>query len=476
MSTVGESIRKNPKIQAAFDTVVAEVEAATASITDVRPPSADLKVAYDELVEAAGQSRGRPLLYPYLGSGAGRGALVELADGSVKWDLVTGIGVHVLGHSHPAVVRASLEASLEDTTKHGNLQSGPIAYEFGKKLVALASKNSNLRHAFLTTSGAMANESALKVCMQKRHLEGHVADRVMAFEHCFMGRSLTMTSIGDSASARVGLPVNQPVDYLPFWDPVAAEAHGATAVIDGVLGRMQEYIDRYPGKHACLVMELVQGEGGFNVPPAEFLREVMTLARANGVPVWDDEIQSFGRTTEMFAYEHFGVGDLVDVFCVGKMTHACAAMFTEEFNPKPGLLSGTFTSGTTDFTVGLAVLETLEKGGFYGAEGRFAKHHAAFRTHAEALIAKHPQLFPEAEGTTELVGGTGGMMRLTPFGGAKEKIIAAAKGIYDEGGVVFWCGHGPFHLRLLPPVPVLELEDWPRIFEVLERGLLKAAG
>ncbi len=328
----------------------------------------------------------------------------------------------------------------------------------------------------MTTSGAMANESALKVCMQKRHLAGHVADRVMAFEHCFMGRSLTMTSIGDSAGARVGLPVNQAVDYLPFWDPVAAEAHGAKKVIDDVLARMQEYIDRYPGKHACLVLELIQGEGGFNVPPRDFLVEIMKLARAHQIPVWDDEIQSFGRTTEMFAYDHFNVGEYVDVLCVGKMTHACAAMFTEEFNPNPGLLSGTFTSGTTDFAVGLAILDELANGGCYGEKGLFSQHQQAFRAQCEALIAKHPALFPKAEGTTTLFGGSGGMMRLTPFGGVKEKIVAAAKAIYDEGAVVFWCGHGPVHLRLLPPMPVVPLADWPRIFEVLERGLLRVAG
>ena len=50
------------------------------------------------------------------------------------------------------------------------------------------------------------------------------------------------------------------------------------------------------------------------------------------------------------------------------------------------------------------------------------------------------------------------------------------KAIYDEGAVTFWCGHGPFHLRMLPPLPVIEMDMWPRIFEVIERGLARAAG
>jgi len=120
------------------------------------------------------------------------------------------------------------------------------------------------------------------------------------------------------------------------------------------------------------------------------------------------------------------------------------------------------------------VLDELAGGGYYGPEGKFAKHHAEFRKHAEALITKHPEWFPDLRGTK--VDGIGGMMRLTPFGGDKPKIAAAAKAIYEAGAVLFWCGHGPFHLRLLPPVPALELEDWPRIFEVVEEGLSRAAG
>lgn len=470
MTTIGQSIRQSPVVKQAIDAIVAEVEAKTAAIEGPKPPDPGKKTEYDLLVAAAGQSRGRELLYPYLGSGAGRGPLVELADGSIKWDLVTGIGVHVMGHSHPKVIRAQLESSLEDTTKHGNLQSGTAPYQFAQKLVELASRNSDLRHAFLTTSGAMANESALKVCMQKTA----PADRVLAFEHCFMGRSLTMTSIGDSAGARDGLPINQAVDYVPFWDAYEAEAMGgANKFIDAAVAKTQAYIDRYPKRHAMFVMELVQGEGGFRVPHRTYLEELMKLCKANGIPVWDDEIQSFGRTTQMFAYETFELGEYIDVLCVGKMTHACAAMFTEDMNPRPGLLSGTFTGATVDFAVGETILDELDTGGYYGADGKFAAHHAAFRKHSEALIAKHPEWFPDLRGAK--VDGIGGMMRLTPFGGAKPKIVAAAKAIYDEGAVLFWCGHGPFHLRMLPPVPALTMEDWPRIFEVIEKGLAKAA-
>lgn len=473
MSTVGDSLRQSPVIAQAIDNIVNEVQAKTASITGVRGPTEELKQSYAQLIEEAGNTRGWPLLYPMLGSGAGNGPLVELADGSVKWDLVAGIGVHFLGHSHPEVIRAQATAALENTTKHGNLQAGTAPYRFAKKFLDLAGKNSKLARGFMTTSGAMANELALKVCMQKRF----PASRILAFEHCFMGRSLTMTSIGDNAAARVGIPVTVDVDYMPFWNDHAAElAGGKTKFIDQTLAKLDEHVKRYPDQHAVFVMELIQGEGGFNIPPREFLEELMKACKGYGIPVWDDEIQAFGRTEQMFAYEYFDLGEYIDVFCVGKMTQACAIAWTEEMAPKPGLLSGTFTGGTADFEVGLALLNNLENGGYYGADGIFAQHQKAFREQAAKLVAKHPEWFPPCEYAPELIGGVGGMMRLTPFGGVKEKIVAACKAIYEEGAIVFWCGHGPVHIRMLPPMPGMSLDQWPAIFETLEKGLARAAG
>ena len=471
-ATVGAAIRSNPAIARAIDTIVEEVGKASSTINDVRGPVEGAKVEYQALMDRAAAVKGRGLLYPYIGSGAGNGALVELADGSVKWDMITGIGVHFMGHSHPAVVRAQAEASLDDTTKHGNLQSGFEAYAFGERLVKLARRSSKLKHAFITTSGAMANESAIKVCYQKKY----PASRVLAFKHCFMGRSVTMCQIGDSAGGRQGIPLTTQVDYMPFWNEVAAEkVGGQNKFIDHCLWRLDQYVERYPDMHACFIFELVQGEGGFNVAPRDFHKALMERCRDHGIPIWDDEIQSFGRTEQMFAYEMYDLGEYVDVFCVGKMTQACATLYTEEMNPKGGLLSGTFTGNTSDFTVGNALLDTLENGGFYGPDGAFAKHHSAFTKHAEALAAKHPEWFGDVMFQNGVVGGVGGMMRLTPCKVEKDKVAKLCKTAFDEGLICFWCGHGPYHLRFLPPLPAFKMEDWPRVFEVLERSMAKVA-
>jgi 4-aminobutyrate aminotransferase-like enzyme len=473
-ATVGGQLHSSPAVDAAIKAIVAEVKAKTAHITDVKPGDPALKEEYEALMARAAAVRGRPLLYPFVGSGAGNRGLVELADGSVKWDMICGIGVHFFGHSDTDLIEASLRGGIDDTLKHGNLVSNFEAYSFAETLLNEAKKHSKLKHAYVATSGAMANENALKVCMQKAG-----AHRVLAFKDCFMGRSLSMLSVGDSHLGREGMPINTAVDYMPFYDQAIVDRMGGGAggkkrFIDMAVSHLDQYVSRYPGQHACFIFELCQGEGGFNIGDRDYFKALMDYCRAKKIPIWDDEIQTFGRLSRMFAYEHFDLGDYVDVFCVGKMTQACVTLFTEEFNPKAGLLSGTFTGEGPSFRVGQRVIERLRDGEYYGEQGSFNKHHALFRTHCQNLINKHPEWFPPVPATGELIGGSGGMMRFTPYGGDKAKILAAAKAIFEEGVILFYCGHGPYHVRMLPPMPVMQESDWPRIFACIERGMTKA--
>ncbi len=471
--THGQQLVHSPVIQAAIETIVRETRAASAKITETKDGNPGLKESYEALMKRAADVRGRGLLYPYLGSGLGNGPLVELADGSVKWDMICGIGVHFFGHSDPDTIRAAARSSLDDTVKQGNLLSNFEAYEFGETLLNEAKKNSRLKFAYVSTSGAMANENGLKVCFQKHA----PASRIIAFKDCFMGRSITMCQVGDTAEYRQGVPLNTLVDYMPFWDQAAADRMGGTRFIDMGVAHLTQYLDRYPGQHACFIFELCQGEGGFNVGNRDYFKALMDVCKARRVAIWDDEIQTFGRTHRMFAYEHFNLGEYVDVFCVGKMTQACVTCFTEEYNPKPGLLSGTFTGEGLSFRVGQRIIERLRDGDYYGDDGRFARHHALFREHAKGLIGRHPEWFPTVPdlgaNSDSLVGGLGGMMRLTPFGGKKDKVAAACKACFEEGVILFYCGHGPYHVRMLPPMPVMDEAHWPKVFTCLERGLAK---
>ncbi len=470
-ATLGESLLADEQIVGAIDTIVERVAAVSAQLTDVRPPRPELKESYKQFMDRAAATRGRPLLYPYIGSGIGNGALVELLDGSVKWDMITGIGVHFFGHSDAELIRASLEASLDDTLKHGNLQSNFEAYAFAETLLAQAGRKSKLSQCFLSTGGALANENALKVCYQKNA----PASRVIAFKDCFMGRTVAMAQIGDAAANRVGIPLTTLVDYMPFYSEVEAEQVGVGKYIEGAVRQLEEYIARYPKQHAAFIFELIQGEGGFNVAPREFFTALMDVCKANGIGVWADEIQTFGRTETMFAFEKLDLGEYIDVLCVGKMTQACATLYTDEYAPKPGLLSGTFTGEGVTFRIGRRIIERLAEGDGYGPNGAHAKHHAAFCEQVRAIAGKHPEWFPKVAGVKDVCGGAGGMMRFTPFGGKKDAIWRLCQVMFDEGVIAFYCGHSPFHVRMLPPLPVFKESDWPRVFAVVEKAMATVA-
>jgi len=116
-TTHADQLAQSPAVQSAIDTIIAELRTHSARITDIRGPIEGLGESYDSMMKRAAAARGRGLLYPYIGSGMGNGPLVELADGSVKWDMICGIGVYFFGHSDPEMTEVALRASLEDTQR-----------------------------------------------------------------------------------------------------------------------------------------------------------------------------------------------------------------------------------------------------------------------------------------------------------------------------------------------------------------------
>lgn len=476
--TQADMLRTSPAVRGAIDAIVGELKERQRSIEGVRGPSSDAaRVSYEELMSSYSDLRGRGLLYPYIGSGFGRGPYVELADGSVKLDLITGIGVHFFGHSDPDLVGAAVEAATSNTPMQGHLIGNRESVEFARVLTEEARRTSRLKHVFLCNSGAMANENAIKVCYQKHA----PASRVAAFAHCFMGRTVTMAQIGDNPAGRQGLPLSTQVDYVPFYDHVAArrmsagDVSGPTRYIDMARWHLEQYFDRYPGQHACFIFELVQGEGGFNTALPDYHKALMETCKAYNVAVWADEVQTFGRTERMFCYDALGLGEWVDVACVGKMSQVCAALFTEEYNPKPGLLSGTFLGNSVSLKVGTRVLEKLLSGGFYGENGKIRRHHDLFIEKIRALEARHPEWFPHTPEVHDTAAGYGGMMRFTPFRGAKDAILKLCHVLFEEGLIAFYCGHGPYHVRFLPPIGAMEERDWDAAMEIVERSMARVA-
>jgi acetylornithine aminotransferase len=429
-------------------------------LTDLAPPIDALMADYQQQLAAFADLRGGGLYYPYLGSGLGAGALVELADGSIKYDMITGIGVHCFGHSHPDLVEAALDAALRDTIMQGNLQQNLESESLCRQFVdAAIEAGSDLRHCFLTTSGAMANENALKMILQKHH----PADRVLAFEHCFMGRTLALSTITDKAANRQGLPLSLGVDYLPFFDP--ADPAGSTA---RALNALRDALHRYPCRHACMCIELVQGEGGFNVGDRDFFIALIDVLKQNHIAVFVDEIQTFGRTTELFGFQTFDLAECVDVITVGKLTQVCATLFTDQYIPRPGLISQTFTGASSSIRAAQRIIHNLRRGKFHGPDGRIAQIHQRFTHRFHCLHKRHPDWIAGPHGL-------GGMIAFTVFDGSAELTKQTLAALYDHGVVAFLAGSDPARIRFLPPFAVITDDQIDAVCTILENALEQVA-
>lgn len=409
----------------------------------------------NKLAQEVDRYRGRPLFYKYVGSGRGQGPYVELVDGSVKMDLINGIGIHILGHAHPNLIRASLRAALSDVVMQGNLQPNKEYLALTKKLVELGSKNSRLNHAWLCQSGSMANENGLKICRQK--MNG--ARIVIAFKNAFAGRTTMMAEVTDNDNYRMGLPRYEDVVHIPYYD---AENPNS---IEESKKAFFEVVEKHKGNICCFMFEPMQGEGGYRVAPREFFLPLLEKCKEERIPVFLDEVQTFCRTGNFFAYETLGLGDYVDVVSVAKTLQNGATLYTNDFNPKPGLISGTFSGSTQSLAAGLSVLETLEKD-FVGEGRKIDQVHKMF---VEMLrdLAEGP-----CKGLVSEVEGMGLMVAFTPFSGKKDEMLSFIKKLFDNGLMAFGCGSDPYRVRFLLPA-ILEKEDISEIKNIMEKTLLE---
>jgi len=436
-----EKLQSDPRLAQAKELILAAVAEHQEHLVSVRPPNPELATDYDKLLNEFGALRGANTFFPYLGSGLGNGPFVELGDGSVKLDLITGIGVHGYGHSHPLLIEAGLKAAVSDTVMQGNLQANINSCDIARLLVDTACESgAELKHCFLTTSGAMANENSLKMAFQANH----PANRVIAFTHCFAGRTLGLAQVTDKAKYRVGLPDTINVDYIPFFDHKHPERSTKYAV-----RRLQHHIDRNPGKHAALWMELIQGEGGYYPGDADFFKALIEVAHANNIAVIADEVQTFCRTTRPYAFQHFGLDKLVDLVTIGKISQVCATLFTDKYKPKPGLISQTFTGSTWAMYAAHAIVGGLIEQGNFGENGRNIQLHNYFVAGLKAIGEKHP-------GSISGPYGLGGMVAFTPLDGSAEAARELVKRLFDAGLMSFMAGGDPARVRFLMPLGCIE--------------------
>ena len=259
-------------INSLIDQLVDQIQKKSLTLTRPQAPDKSRQKEYEQFLKSVADLRGRPLYYPYLSSGLGHGPLVQLLDGSVKLDFICGIGPHILGHSHPELMRASLRGALEDTVVQGHLQMGEIYEELLNKIVEIAGKNSSLAHVWFTTSGSMANENALKVIRQKK--KG--ARKILAFARAFAGRTTMMCEITDNPTIKQGLPSYDEVLRVPFCpkDP------------DLAFRTLKKHWENEKENIACFMMELMQGDGGYFLADREFFIPLLDFCKTKGIAIW----------------------------------------------------------------------------------------------------------------------------------------------------------------------------------------------
>lgn len=273
-------------------------------------------------------------------------------------DFAAGIAVLNTGHRHPAIV-AAIARQLEQFT-HTAYQIVPYesAVSLAERINALAPIAGPGKTAFFTT-GAEAVENAIKIARAHTGRAG-----VIAFGGAFHGRTMMgMALTGKVAPYKLGFgPLPGEVYHLPF----PSELHGVTVQdsMDALERLLKTSID--PQRVAAILIEPVQGEGGFNVAPAALMQKLRDACDANGILLIADEVQTgFGRTGRMFAMEHHTVqADLITMaksLAGGMPLSAVCGRAKVMDAPAPGGLGGTYAANPLAVAAAHAVIDTIQK-------------------------------------------------------------------------------------------------------------------
>src|SRR3954451_23336988 len=228
-----------------------------------------------------------------------KGAMIEDVDGNRFLDFTAGIAVTNVGHSHPRVVRA-----IEKQSRRLIHMSGTDFYyapqvRLAERLAALA-PGPDPKRVFFTNSGAEAIEAALKLA--RRHTG---RNRALSFLGAFHGRTYGAMSLSGSKTM-------QRRGFAPLVPEIHHARYGDLESVHALLRTVCP-----PDELAAIFVEPIQGEGGYLVPPDDFLPGLRRLCDEHGILLVFDEVQSgIGRTGRMFASEHWGVAG--DIVCLAK--------------------------------------------------------------------------------------------------------------------------------------------------------------
>ncbi len=270
---------------------------------------------------------------------SGKGASVTDAEGNVYLDFLAGIATSVLGHAHPAVVKA-VSKQIATLGHVSNFYAHPNVLSLAAKLVSMTGDKS--ARVFFCNSGAEANEAALKLSRKTGRT------RIVAAKESFHGRTMGALSLTGQPSKR---------------DPFKPLIKGITHVPYGDMGAMLKKVSK---KTAMVIVEPIMGEAGVIVPPHGYLQALRELCDETGALLVFDCVQTgMGRTGDWFGYEYSGIKP--DVITLAKglggglPLGAMIALGGAANLFQPGDHGSTFGGNPVATAAGLAVIDTIEK-------------------------------------------------------------------------------------------------------------------
>ncbi|WP_303980723.1 4-aminobutyrate--2-oxoglutarate transaminase [Dongia mobilis] len=287
-----------------------------------------------------------------------KGAEITDVEGKRHIDFAGGIAVMNTGHGHPKIIKAVKDQL--DKFSHTCFQVNPYEsyIRLAERLNKLAPGNTPKKTIFLTT-GAEAVENAVKIARSYTKRSG-----IIAFSGAFHGRTLMgMALTGKVAPYKTGFgPFPSDVFHVPFPDPALNDGGAQSLKILETLFKA----DIGPDNVAAIIIEPVQGEGGFNVVPFEFMRSLRDICTKHGIMFIVDEIQTgFARTGKMFAHEHSGIE--ADMITVAKSLAGGFPLSGVIGNaeimdgPAAGGLGGTYGGSPIGCAAANAVLDVMEE-------------------------------------------------------------------------------------------------------------------
>lgn len=408
------------------------------------PLCQDFKQRRDAVV-ARGVANGAPIF-----AARAIGCEVEDLDGNRFIDFAGGIGTLNVGHAHPEVVQAIKQQADRFLHTCFNIVMYPEYIELCERLVDIVPGDWP-KKVMLQSTGSEAVENAIKIA---RKATGRPA--VVAFEHAFHGRTLmalSLTAKGPAYKAGFG-PFAPEVYRVPFPDVYRSPFSNETECVEAAFAAFRHTVDTEvtPGQVAAVIIEPVQGEGGFNVVPAGFFSRLREYCTQHGIVLIADEIQSgFCRTGKWFATQHYGVQ--ADLYTLAKsmgggMPIAAVVGRADLLDaPIVGGLGGTYGGNPLACAAALATINIMERDDYASRGARIG----------EQVRSR----FMQWRSRYDMIGdvrGLGAMVAMdivtdraskAPDGATTAKIVEAA---YQRGLLLVKAGYSGNIIRFLGPL------------------------